>query len=210
MRGFMVADSVVFDQGEYDKYRAGVLPTVEGHGGRFLIRGGRFERLEGVKEWHRIVGLEFPTPAALRGWYCSPEYQELIKQRLRGGRTEMVFAEETVSAGAAAAPPAVAPAPGTPPAYVIADIEIHDLDAIRAYTDHVAATHAEYGSRYLSRGGALEVVEGDWQPKRLILIEFPSWEAARGWYFSDVYQALVRVRQTCSTTEAVLVEGHAG
>lgn len=210
LRGFMLADSVVFEQAEYDAYRAVVGPCVTAHGGSFTIRGGRFERLEGTKEWHRLIGLAFPSFAALRGWYFSEEYQALAAQRLKGARTEMVLVEETPSRAPVGGRPTVPAAPGTPPAYVIASIEIHDLEGIRAYTDHVAATHQGHGSRYLSRGGRLEVVEGAWAPSRLIVIEFPSWEHARQWYFSDAYQALVQVRQPLSTTEMVLVEGHAG
>ena len=59
-------------------------------------------------------------------------------------------------------------------------------------------------------GGRFEAVEGEWRPSRLVLIEFPSWDEARSWYFSDAYQELVRVRQGCSHTEMVLVEGHGG
>jgi uncharacterized protein (DUF1330 family) len=209
LRGFMLADSVVFDQAEYDAYRAVVLPSVERHGGTFTIRGGRFERLEGSKEWHRLIGLAFPSFEAMQGWYRSDEYQALKAQRLKGARTEMVLVEETPSRGPAAAP-ATPPPADAPPAYVIASIDIHDLDGIRTYTERVAATHAGHGSRYLSRGGRVEVVEGAWQPPRLILIEFPSWDEARSWYFSDAYQELVRARQPYSTTDMVLVEGHRG
>ena len=204
----MLADSVVIDQAEYDLYRGAVAPSIEEHGGTFLIRGGRFERLEGEREWHRLIGLAFPGMAELRGWYTSARYQELKAQRLRGARTDIVFVEETGGRGGAVGEPA-APAAG-PPAYVIAAVEIHDLDAIRGYTDHVAATHAKAGARYLSRGGALEVAEGDWRPERLVIIEFPGWDAALGWYRSEEYQALRRVRERCSRTEMVLVEGHPG
>ena len=57
---------------------------------------------------------------------------------------------------------------------------------------------------------AIEVAEGEWQPERLVLIEFPSWDAALGWYRSDEYQALRRIRESCSRTEMVLVEGYRG
>lgn len=209
LRGFMLADSSVFDQAEYDLYRAAAWPSIEAHGGTFMIRGGRFERLEGTHAWNRLIGLEFPGLAELRTWYSSPAYQALKAQRLRGARTDMVFLEETGKGGGAANPAAAAP-DAAPPAYVIADIAIHDLEAIRGYSDHVAATHAKAGARYLSRGGAIEVAEGEWRPERLVLIEFPSWDAALGWYRSDEYQALRRIRESCARTEMVLVEGYRG
>lgn len=221
LRGFLLADSVVFDQAEYDRYRAAVSPSVEGHGGSFFIRGGRFEQLEGEREWHRLIGVQFASLDTLREWYATPLYQSLKAQRLKGARTDMLHVEETASRGAgardASGRPAVIagpepppPPPGTPPAYVIAGFEIHDLEAVRPYVEGVAATHAGHGSRYLSRGGRLVVAEGGWHPSRLILIEFPSWDAARAWYFGDAYQALARLRRSGSTTEMVLVEGHAG
>lgn len=218
LRGFLLADSVAFDQAEYDKYRAAVSPSVEGHGGSFFIRGGRFERLEGEREWHRLIGVMFPSFDVLREWYATPLYQSLKAQRLKGAHTDMLHVEETRPSGAPAGtrapliagPEPEPPPPGTPPAYVIAGFEIHDLEAVRPYVEGVAATHAGHGSRYLSRGGRLVVAEGAWHPSRLIVIEFPSWDAARGWYFGDAYQALARTRRAGSSTDMVLVEGWGG
>ena len=68
----MIANSEVFDQEQYDIYRAQVLPTVEAHGGRFLVRGGPFEVLEGDWQPQRVVTIEFPSVEAARGWYFSP------------------------------------------------------------------------------------------------------------------------------------------
>jgi uncharacterized protein (DUF1330 family) len=205
LRGFMLADSVVFDQDEYDRYRAVVLPSVERHGGRFIIRGGRFERLEGSRQWHRLIGLEFPSFAALRGWYLSAEYQALKAQRLKGATTDMVFVEGTTGRGPEA--PAVASA-GPLPAYLFGDVtEIRDPTPFKEYLERVAPTLAAVGAGYLSRGGAVEVAEGEWQPARTVLIQFPSWDVATGWYAADAYQELARLRQGCSKTELLLVEG---
>lgn len=204
-RGFMLADSLVHDQAEYDKYRAVVLPSVERHGGRFIIRGGRFERLEGSREWHRLIGLEFPSFAALRSWYSSGEYQALKAQRLKGATTDMVFVEETTGLGPEA--PVIAAA-GPPPAYIFGEVsEIRDSTPFGEYLERVAPTLAAVGAGYLSRGGAVEVAEGEWQPSRTVLIQFPSWDVAAGWYAADADQELARLRQGCSENELVLVEG---
>ena len=214
-RGFMLADSAVFDQAAYDQYRAVVLPSVEHHDGSFIIRGGRFQRLEGTKEWHRLVGLEFASLDAVRGWYRSDEYQALKAQRLKGARTDMLFVEETPGAGL---PPAAAPRGATiggsgvaaVPAYLIVDVEIHDLETFRQYSAGSPLAIAGAGGRYLSRGGPVEVAEGMWQPGRLFFVEFPSWDVLQSWYFGDDYQALARLRQSCATTQMVAVEGHVG
>ena len=206
-RGFMLADSTVFDQAEYDTYRFSVLPSVERHGGGFVIRGGRFQRLEGDREWHRLIGLEFASMDALRGWYRSDEYQALKAQRLKGARTDMVFVEETPGAGL---PPVDVAATGGPPAYLIVDVAIHDLETFKQYAAGSPGSIANAGGRYLSRGGPFEVAEGTWQPGRLVLVEFPSLDVLLEWYFGDDYQALARLRQSCATTQMVAVEGHAG
>ena len=213
-RGFLLADVDVFDQAEYDKYRAVARPSVERHGGRYIVRGGRFQRLEGTREWHRLVGLEFPSLNAVRGWYVADEYQALRAQRLKGARTDLLFVEETPGAGLALATAPLDAAAGTaaansPPAYLIVDVEIHDLETFREYSAGSPGAIAGAGGRYLSRGGPFEVAEGTWRPSRLVLAEFPSWDVLQSWYFGDEYQALARLRQSCSTTQMVAVEGHA-
>lgn len=92
-------------------------------------------------------------------------------------------------------------------AYLIADIAIHDPAAFEDYRKAVPATIAAYGGRYLVRGGASEVAEGSWQPKRVIVLEFPSMQRARQWYNSAEYQAILPLRLKASTGNAVFVEG---
>jgi uncharacterized protein (DUF1330 family) len=96
------------------------------------------------------------------------------------------------------------------PAYVIADIDVHDPDAYAPYRAESTATVAEHGGRWVVRGGAHEVAEGDWRPGRLVVIEFPSMEAARGWYESERYRAAAEVRRAASTGSVVFVEGAEG
>jgi uncharacterized protein (DUF1330 family) len=92
-------------------------------------------------------------------------------------------------------------------AYVIADIEITEPAGYEEYRRRVAATVAQYGGRYLVRGGATDTLEGDWRPGRLVVIEFPSMARARQWYDSEEYREPRAIRQRCSRGHAVLVEG---
>ena len=92
-------------------------------------------------------------------------------------------------------------------AYLIADIDVHDLDTYREYASHVPATLEPFGGRFLVRGGGHEPVEGDWRPKRLVVIEFPSADHARQWYASDAYVAAMKIRHRASSGGIVLVEG---
>ena len=94
-------------------------------------------------------------------------------------------------------------------AYVIADIDIHDQDAYREYSALVPDTLRPYGGRFLVRGGAFETLEGDWRPRRVVVLEFPSAQHARRWYGSQEYAAPLAMRHRASAGKLVLVEGAA-
>ncbi|HEY7296255.1 MAG TPA: DUF1330 domain-containing protein [Dehalococcoidia bacterium] len=93
------------------------------------------------------------------------------------------------------------------PAYCIAEVDISDADGFAEYRDAVPATIAQYGGRYLARGGRVESVEGGWDPKRLVILEFPSMEQALAWYHSEEYRGPKAIRQRCAETRFVIVEG---
>jgi uncharacterized protein (DUF1330 family) len=69
-------------------------------------------------------------------------------------------------------------------AYIISDVTLRDAAAVEIYRTLAAASIAEHGRRYLVRGGAIEVLEGEWTPRAIIIAEFPSMDAARAWYRS--------------------------
>ena len=93
-------------------------------------------------------------------------------------------------------------------AYVIVNIaQVTDARAYADYRARVSESVAAAGGRYLVRGGALERLEGTWQPNRLVVLEFPSRDAARGWWASPAYAALKDLRQASTATEMVLVDG---
>lgn len=91
--------------------------------------------------------------------------------------------------------------------YVIAEIEVTNPERFREYQAGVVATIEAHGGRFLVRGGGIEVKEGGWQPKRLVVIEFPSIEQARAWYGSPEYERLILIRQEASRGNVLLVEG---
>jgi uncharacterized protein (DUF1330 family) len=93
------------------------------------------------------------------------------------------------------------------PAYVIASIEVTDPAGYEAYRRRVPATIAQHGGRYLARGGHVEPVEGDWHPRRLVILEFPSLAQARRWYDSDEYREARAIRLRCARGDVVFVEG---
>ena len=93
------------------------------------------------------------------------------------------------------------------PAYVISDIQPLDPDAIRAYRDLAEATIAKYGGRYIVRGGAIDHVEGAWNPTMLVIVEFPTMDRAREWYQSPDYAEALTLRQPALQRNLIFVEG---
>lgn len=91
--------------------------------------------------------------------------------------------------------------------YVIANIEMRDADGYEAYRSRAAEVVAKYGGRFLVRGGAVDVREGDPGISRLVVLEFPDMAAARAFYDSPEYQAILPHRLDNSTGTLFLVEG---
>jgi uncharacterized protein (DUF1330 family) len=94
-------------------------------------------------------------------------------------------------------------------AYVVAEVEVTDPATYEEYRKLVPATIAQYGGKYLVRGGAVEKKEGAWEPKRLVVLEFPSLEQARKWYHSPEYAPALALRLKAARSKVVLVEGAA-
>ena len=93
------------------------------------------------------------------------------------------------------------------PAYLIADVEVLDAAGYEAYRQQVPATIAAHGGRYIARGGATEVLEGDWLPKRCVLIEFPSMGRLKAWYDSPEYVPLRAIRERTTKSKLIATEG---
>jgi uncharacterized protein (DUF1330 family) len=95
------------------------------------------------------------------------------------------------------------------PAYFIADYEATNPAAMEPYRTAVPATIAQYGGRYLTRGGVTELVEGGPEPKRVVILEFANTAAAKRWYNSPEYQKILPIRLANSTGRVFIVEGTA-
>ena len=92
-------------------------------------------------------------------------------------------------------------------AYVLVDVDVTDAEQYDRYRPLAAASVEQYGGRYLVRGGASEVFEGDRIPHRSVLLEFPDAEAARRWYHSPEYQEAKAVREGAAVGSFICVEG---
>ncbi|MGH8121779.1 MAG: DUF1330 domain-containing protein [Rudaea sp.] len=92
-------------------------------------------------------------------------------------------------------------------AYIVFDVEIHDAERYQDFMKQVKPALAAARARYLARGGPLKVYEGDWSPRRIVILEFPSVAAWEEFYFGSVYQGLKAIRDECSSARLVSVEG---
>ncbi len=93
------------------------------------------------------------------------------------------------------------------PAYVIVDIEITDPAEYEEYKKHTPASLVAYDGKFLTRGGTVENLEGDWKPKRLVILEFPSMEKAKAWWNSPEYTPAKLIRQRASNTQMIVADG---
>ena len=92
-------------------------------------------------------------------------------------------------------------------AYVIVETDVTDPEQYEQYKAASPAAIAAGGGRFLVRGGELVVLEGDWQPPRLVLLEFKDLEAARRWYESEAYQEAKKLREGAASFRAIAVRG---
>lgn len=93
------------------------------------------------------------------------------------------------------------------PAYLFANVEVTDPAGYEDYRQRVTATIEAFGGRYLVRGGATEVLEGDWIPKRLVILEFADMARLKAWYHSPEYRPLIELRQKTTTSTLIAVQG---
>ena len=93
-------------------------------------------------------------------------------------------------------------------AYLIADIQITNPMKFEEYRAQVEPTIAKFSGRYLVRGGSPERLEGNWDPTRIVVLEFPSLDLAKQWYNSGAYHGPKQIRQQSSDSNVIFVKKH--
>ena len=93
MVAYVIVQIEIEDAEKYEQYRAGVPATVEAHGGRYLVRGGRMDHLEGEAPLPRVAVLEFPSFEQAKAWYDSDDYADLKRLRQSASRTNAILVE---------------------------------------------------------------------------------------------------------------------
>ena len=92
-------------------------------------------------------------------------------------------------------------------AYVIVEVDVTDPETFEEYRKLVPPTIEAFAGRYVARGGAVEALEGDWEPPRIVVIEFDDMERARAWHGSDAYAPARALREASATSRMIVVEG---
>jgi uncharacterized protein (DUF1330 family) len=92
-------------------------------------------------------------------------------------------------------------------AYIIVDVTITDPALYEEYKKLTPASLVPFDGKFVVRGGAVETLEGDWNPGRFVILEFPSKEKAKAWWSSSGYAPAKAIRQSAATTGMILVEG---
>jgi len=92
-------------------------------------------------------------------------------------------------------------------AYIIVEIEVTDPVGYEKYKNLAGATVEKYDGKYIVRGGKTEVLEGDWQPKRIVVLEFPTMKRAKEWLNCEEYREPRKMRHATAKTNMLVIEG---
>jgi uncharacterized protein (DUF1330 family) len=92
-------------------------------------------------------------------------------------------------------------------AYIIVDVSVTNAKIYEGYKKLTPDSLKPFGGKFVVRGGAVEVIEGNWNPQRIVVLEFPSRENAQAWWSSSEYAPAKSLRQSAATTNMIMVEG---
>jgi len=205
-KGYWIAQVDVSDTEGYKPYAAANPAIFKNFGGCFVVRAGKHDCVEGETRSRQVV-IEFPDYATALACYRSPEYQANIQVRQPHATTDLVIVEGY--AGPQLTPSASAPAPASKKGYWIGYVDVTDPEGHKVYAAAMPPPLADFGARYLVRGGAREVAEGKARGNT-VMIEFPSFEAAVTCYHSAPYQAALKLREGKAAADLVAAEGYDG
>jgi uncharacterized protein (DUF1330 family) len=192
-----------------EAYKAYMAATPEAHRkyhGHVLVRGGTCEIVEGRGRARNVLR-EFPDYATALACYRSSEYQRAKPLRLPHSTCDFVIVEGYD--GPQPEQPANVPAAAARKGYWIAHVDVTDPEGYSAYTSANQVPFGKFGGRFLVRGGTREVVEGKVRA-RTVVLEFPSYQAARDCYRSPAYQAAAALRKGKAEVDLIVIEGYDG
>jgi uncharacterized protein (DUF1330 family) len=93
------------------------------------------------------------------------------------------------------------------PAYIVVEIDVHNPTEYEDYKKLTPGSLVNFKGKFIVRGGNTETLEGDWNPKRFVMIEFPTLELAKAWWTSEEYAPAKALRQRTASSKMIVVEG---
>ncbi|MFG1477482.1 DUF1330 domain-containing protein [Xanthobacter sp. V4C-4] len=174
---------------------------------RFLIAGGDFDHLEGIKR-HRNVLVEWPSYEAALDAYASPEYRRVAALRGDSAIADLAVVEgyEGPQPSPSAPPEST---PDFPRGYWMVRMDVIDAAAYEAARPANAEALAAFGGWFLVRGGRSSVLEGKGR-ERYVVVAFPDIASARACYHSFAYQQALAHRKLAAEGDLIIISGHAG
>jgi len=205
-KGYWIPHLDVSDPEGYKAYMAATPEAHRKYHGHVLVRGGTCETVEGRGRARNVLR-EFPDYATALACYRSPEYQRAKPLRLPHSTCDFIIVEGYD--GLQPEQPAKVPAAAARKGYWIAHVDVSDPEGYKGYTSANQVAFGKYGGRYLVRGGTRELVEGKARA-RTVVLEFPSYQAARDCYRSPEYRAAAALRQGKAEADLLIIEGYDG
>jgi uncharacterized protein (DUF1330 family) len=197
MTAYLIAMMDVHDGAAYEEYRDKVPAFIAKHGGRFIVRGGAADVVEGSWPPGRIVVLEFPDYAAAQAFMADPDYRPFAEIRHRTA-TSHLWLVDGVPDG---------PTADGIHGFILGRVRIDDPQSYKTYADQVPDVVSELGGAYLARGGTCEAVEGGMDLDRMVIVGFSDVAAAKKFHSSEAYAPLLTIRTNASESNIVIVEG---
>ena len=204
-KGYWIPQIDISNPEGYKAYMAATRPAHEKYHGVALVRGGKMEVVEG-RGRRRCVLREFTDFPIALACYRSKEYQRAKPLRLEHSTCDFVIVEGYDGPQPASPSP---PPPASKKGYWIVQVDVPDADAYKPYLVANQAPFGKFGARYLVRGGHREVMEGSARG-RIVVLEFPSFEAALACYRSPDYQAAKTLRDGKAEADVIVTEGYDG
>ncbi|MFG1237156.1 DUF1330 domain-containing protein [Xanthobacter autotrophicus DSM 597] len=205
--GYWFLNLDVVNPVDYITYREANYAFARSHGFRFVIRGGDFEQLEGIKR-HRNVLVELPSYEDALSTYTLPEYQHVRDLRRSTAIADLAAVEGYDGPQPSSAPPPEG-TPENPRGYWMAKVDVTDPERYKDYVAANAEPLAEYGAWFVVRGGRNQLLEGHGR-SRYVVIAFKDVATARACYFSPGYQKALAIRREASVADVILISGYTG
>ncbi len=205
-RGYWLAQVDVRDPEPYKNYVAALQVVLRKFGGRYVVRAGETEVVEG-KARRRDIVIEFSSYQVALDCYRSGEYAKAIPLRKPHADVDLMVSDGY--GGVQPPQPSVPPATAAKKGYWLAQIDVADPEGYKAYTVADMEPFGKFGGHFLVRGGVREVMEGKFR-SRTVVLEFPSHEAALACYRSNDYQAAKKLRDGRAEADFVVLAGYDG